>query len=236
MHTYYYNGVLEGVITLNEVESNHAIKVMRSKVDSLVRIINGKGFVAEGKIVSDHPKKCQIEVVSVVFHEIDYPTITIAIAPTKSNDRIEFFIEKATEIGVAAIIPLICKNNERDKVKVERWEKVVLAASKQSKRAWLPLIEPPITIKNLMQSTTLPTTKLIAYCEELPEDSINKYIGCKEVLVLIGPEGDFTKDEVELAEKANFQRVNLGKNRLRTETAGIVAVSHLLVGVHTKQN
>jgi 16S rRNA (uracil1498-N3)-methyltransferase len=228
MHTYYYNGVLEGVITLNEVESNHAVKVMRSKVDSLVRIINGEGSVALGEIVSDHPKMCEVTITSVTENTAHCPKITVAIAPTKSNDRIEFFIEKATEIGIYQIVPLLCKNNERDKVNIDRWKKVALAATKQSNRSWLPIIQNPIKISHLLEANDLPMTKLIAYCEDLPEKSISDFAGQEDIIVLIGPEGDFSPEEVSFSEKQGFTRVNLGINRLRTETAGIVAVTKLL--------
>ncbi len=227
MHSYFFEGKLNGVITLTEVESNHAIKVMRTKENDLVRIINGKGGVATGRISLAHPKKCEVTIIDAKQSPKPAKEITIAIAPTKSNDRIEFFIEKATEIGVTVIIPLICKNSERDKIKLERWRKVALSATKQSQRTWMPVIKEPIKVKSLVESENLPVTKLIAYCEDLPEKSIKEFSDNKDVLVLIGPEGDFTEDEVLYAEKANFTRVNLGENRLRTETAGIVAVTVL---------
>lgn len=228
MHTYFFEGDLKGTIVLSREESNHAVKVMRTKENDLVRIINGKGTVAIGEIVSDHPKMCKVAIANTSSYDELSPKITIAIAPTKGNDRIEFFIEKATEIGVFKIIPLICRNNERDKVNLERWKKVTLAATKQSQRPWLPIIGDPVRINQLFEDNDLPETKLIAYCEELPEESITKYTGKSDLIVLIGPEGDFTKDEVTQSEQRGFIRVNLGENRLRTETAGLVALSKLI--------
>lgn len=228
MHTYYYIGELENVITLNEVESNHAIKVMRTTLGGEVRVINGKGFVAVGKIVKDHAKRCEVQIEDVKFKPQSGQQISIAIAPTKSNDRIEFFIEKATEIGVHKVYPLLCKNNERDRVKVERWRKVALSATKQSLRVWMPIITAPIKFSDLMKEVDLPEVKLIAYCEDLPEKSINNFAGNTNILILIGPEGDFTKQEVREAEDKGFVRVNLGENRLRTETAGLYALSRII--------
>ncbi len=227
MHTYFFEGILEGVIALSKEESNHAIKVMRTKQNELVKIINGKGTVAVGEVIDDHPKMCKIAIAKVRKSPEPSVKITIAIAPTKGKDRIEFFIEKATEIGVFEIVPLLCKNNERDKVNLERWKKVALAATKQSQRAWLPVINEPMKFSQLICQDNLPETKLIAYCEDLPEQSMDDFVGQPDVLVLIGPEGDFTKEEVAMAESKGFVRVNLGVNRLRTETAGIVAVAKL---------
>lgn len=227
MHTYFFEGILQGNIILSEAESHHAVKVMRSKNGDEVFLINGIGSKAIGIIENNHPKKCEINIGETFFEAENSPKITIAIAPTKTNERIEFFLEKATEIGVDTIIPLLCDNNERGKVNLERWQKIILAATKQSQRFWMPNIEAPATLQQLI-SQSLPPVKLIAYCEELPEQSILDFASSKEdKIVLIGPEGDFSKREIEIAEQNDFKKVHLGKNRLRTETAGLVALTHL---------
>ncbi len=137
------------------------------------------------------------------------------------------FLEKATEIGVDEIVPLLCTNNERSKINIERWSRVVLAATKQSERFWMPTISEPLKLSELV-GREFEGNKLIAYCEEKPEQSILELAKPEQsTIILIGPEGDFTNKEVENAEKNGFMRCNLGKNRLRTETAGLVAVTLL---------
>lgn len=229
MHTYYYKGDLTGSIILSEDESNHAVKVMRSKEGDRVEVINGFGTKIIGEIVNAHPKKCEVSVKSSVFEDAKSDKVYIAIAPTKSNDRIEFFIEKSTEIGVDGIIPLMAKNNERTKVNLDRWKKVAISAVKQSKRFWLPEIMEPMTINQVLELNWNNFNKLIAYCEDLPEDHVlTKKVEGLSHLVFIGPEGDFTCEEVQNCEEQGFQRINLGPNRLRTETAGLVAVTLLV--------
>jgi len=227
MHTYFYNGTLTNQITLDKVESNHAVKVMRSKVGKQLLIINGKGQKGVGEITDANPKKCVVSIASVQSEKEPESKIIVAIAPTKSNDRMAVFLEKATEIGVDEIIPLICTNNERSKINIERWNRVVLAATKQSERFWMPSISEPIKLSDFV-GQKFEGNKLIAYCEEKPERSILELTtATKSTIILIGPEGDFTLQEVLDAEQNDFLRCNLGKNRLRTETAGLVAVTLL---------
>lgn len=228
MHTYFFDGIIEEEIVLSPVESNHAVKVMRSKEGDSVLVINGRGVKAEGEIVDAHHKRCLVKVISKAEEPISTNQVFVAISPTKSNDRIEFFLEKATEIGVDGIIPLMAKNNERSKVNMDRWNKVIISAVKQSKRLWKPDVLDPMKVEEVLQQEWNGFTKLIAYCEELPEKHIGEYANKEQkTLLLIGPEGDFTKDEVVSCEEHGFKRVNLGKNRLRTETAGIVGVTLL---------
>lgn len=228
MHTYFYEGNIDSKIILSPEESNHAVKVMRSKMGDKVLVINGRGAKAVGEIVDPHQKKCELRIVSKEEFLMEGPKIFVAISPTKSNDRIEFFLEKATEIGVDGIIPLLAKNNERTKLNMDRWRKVIISAVKQSKRVWMPEVFEPMKLEELFRRDWIDFEKLIAYCEDLPEENILKYSSStKHKLLLIGPEGDFNHEEVESSEKVGFKRVNLGKNRLRTETAGIVGVTLL---------
>lgn len=228
MHTYFFEGNIENEVTLSPEESNHAVKVMRSKSGDRVVVINGQGVKAIGEISDPHPKKCKVLILNKETQEAPLNKIVIAISPTKSNDRIEFFLEKATEIGLDGVIPLLAKNNERDKVNLDRWKKVIISAVKQSKRSWMPQIYDPMKMEELVLHDWNGYVKLIAYCEDLPEKSITAYSSANQSkLLLIGPEGDFTGDEVQLCEANDFVRVNLGVNRLRTETAGIVGVTLL---------
>jgi 16S rRNA (uracil1498-N3)-methyltransferase len=229
MHTYFYTGPIDTDIFLDKDESNHAVKVMRSRLNDKVAIINGKGVKAIGVITDLNAKKCKVTIDSKEQEAYTIAPITLAIAPTKSNDRMSVVLEKATEIGVDVIIPLVCKQNERSKINLERWNRVVLAATKQSGRFWLPKINEPITVKEYTANCDT-HNKVIAYCEDRPEANLLDVVDkSKSTAILIGPEGDFTEEEVKIAEANGFTRVNLGANRLRTETAGLVAVTLLKI-------
>ena len=229
MHTYFYSGPIDKIIFLDKEESNHAVKVMRSRLNDKVAVINGKGIRAVGSITDLNARKCEIAIESKVQETYSNAPITLAIAPTKSNDRMSVVLEKATEIGVDIIVPLICNQNERSKINLERWNRVVLAATKQSGRFWLPKICEPLSVKDFTTGCES-YNKVIAYCEERPEANLLDVVDkSKSTTVLIGPEGDFTLEEVLEAESNGFIRVNLGSNRLRTETAGLVAVTLLKI-------
>jgi 16S rRNA (uracil1498-N3)-methyltransferase len=228
MHIFYHKGSISNDFELNEVESHHAIKVMRSKIGDTVFVINGEGQESICELLDNHPKRCKLKVVSSTYTAPTAKKVSIAIAPTKSNDRIEWFLEKATEIGVSDFIPLICKNGERGKINFERWEKIVVSAVKQSKRKWKPIIHPAISVNELLKSP-FEGEKLIAYCENLPSKKIQEYTASTSTLLLIGPEGDFTVEEISLAKSHNFTPISLGENRLRTETAGIVGATILCI-------
>jgi 16S rRNA (uracil1498-N3)-methyltransferase len=229
MQIYYFSGIPSDEVMLSESESHHAVKVMREKVGDKIMLINGEGWECVGEIVEAHPKKSRVCILSKHYTEKNKFQLVIAISPTKNNDRIEWFLEKATEIGVDIIIPLECKNQERSKVNLDRWEKVILSALKQSRRQWKPVIRESITLKNLVQET-FEGARIIAYCENLPEKSVYDFINFEgSRLVMIGPEGDFTQEEVKLAQANGVVPVHLGANRLRTETAGVVVATLLRI-------
>ena len=222
MHTFYIENI-EPITKFPETESKHAIKVLRLKNESKVRLVNGKGIEAFGVIISDHPKHCEVSVLEQ-REELKNPfKIAIAIAPTKNNDRIEWFLEKAIEIGLTDFIPIVCKNSERKKFNEERWNKVSIAALKQSQRLWKTTIHQPIKLEEYL-SEYINGLKSIAYCGDFDKKEFSQVVNKKEnQLILIGPEGDFTPEETTLAFEKGFQPVSLGVNRLRTETAGVVA-------------
>lgn len=222
MHTFYIENI-EAITKFPESESKHAVKVLRLKNGSKVRLVNGNGIEALGEIISDHPKHCEVSVLEQ-REEVKNPfKIAIAIAPTKNNDRIEWFLEKAIEIGLTDFIPIICKNSERKKFNEERWNKVAIAALKQSQRLWKTEVHTPIKVEDFI-SKEIGGLKTIAYCGEFSKKEFSNLVNKEESqLILIGPEGDFTPEETELAFKNGFQPVSLGDNRLRTETAGVVA-------------
>ncbi|NEV94379.1 16S rRNA (uracil(1498)-N(3))-methyltransferase [Psychroflexus sp. YR1-1] len=218
------------LIQVNPVESRHMSKVLRKNIGDKVFITNGSGLLAEGVLKSNHPKKCEIEVLKMEEKEASKHHLHIAIAPTKTNDRLEWFLEKATEIGIQEITPLLCEHSERRTIKPERYEKVLQAAMKQSLTPFIPKLNPLISFSEFITSEPagpkseggFDAVKCIAHCEDEPKESLSKVVGDYN-LILIGPEGDFSKAEIELALSNGFKAVSLSDSRLRTETAGIVA-------------
>ncbi len=224
MHLFYTPDLQGDTYRLSEEESKHCVRVLRLTEGESLFLIDGKGMFCEAMIVSAHPKACLLKVTDKKnnYGKRDF-RLTIAVSPTKNIDRYEWFLEKATEIGMDEIIPLISRYSERKEIKPERLEKVMISAIKQSIKAYLPTLQPLQSFKTIVKSP-FDGQKFIAHCNEgekfLLRDSVVKG---KEVLILIGPEGDFSNEEVELAIKEGFVPVSLGNSRLRTETAALVA-------------
>jgi len=209
---------------LPEEESLHAVKVLRLKVGDELVVVDGVGGYHIAKITLPHPKRCAFELIESQFEfgKRDYK-LHIAIAPTKNMDRLEWFVEKATEIGIDEITPIICRFSERKMVKAERLEKIIVSAAKQSVKAYFPKLNPQCTFDELIKNHQA-TQKFIAHCYDSEKIQLKtEIIPTKDILVLIGPEGDFSKEEVDKAIKNGFLPVSLGESRLRTETAGVVA-------------
>lgn len=215
------NIVDQKIFVLDETESKHAIKVLRLDIDSIITLVNGKGTFFKAKIISNHPKKCEVEIIEVIKEINKKPHLHIAIAPTKNNDRLEWFIEKATEIGVSEITPIICNRSERKNLKTERLKKRAIAAMKQSLKATLTKVNEPIKVSDFLKQS-FNCEKYIAHCYDENQNHFKEnYTKDNDCVILIGPEGDFSKEEVGLALKNNFNPINLGSSRLRTETAGL---------------
>lgn len=206
---------------LSEEESKHICKVLRMNVGDKIALVNGKGNYFETEILEAHPKKCTVRIVDVKTEEAPEYSVHIAIAPTKMNERMEWFLEKATELGVTEITLLLTKNSERKEVKLERFEKILIAAMKQTKRMFLPKLNGLTKVEDFMQQHP---NGLIAECYEGEKSTIDTVFKMQNCPILIGPEGDFTPEEVEVAHKNGYKSITLGKNRLRTETAGLFAV------------
>jgi 16S rRNA (uracil1498-N3)-methyltransferase len=224
MNSFYLPGIYGKTIQLSLEESRHCVKVLRLKKGDRIQLMNGKGSIFEAAILDPDPKGCQLEIVDEISisNNRNYQ-LTIAIAPTKNIDRLEWFLEKSTEIGIDRIVPLICQHAERKEVKSERLEKILVAAMKQSGQAFLPELTSQVTFKSLINSD-FEGIKLIAHCERGPKTKLKDAVQTgKNVLILIGPEGDFDPSEIALALKNGFIPVSLGESRLRTETAGVVA-------------
>ena len=208
-------------IQVGAEESRHIAKVLRKQIGDNVSITNGKGLLVEGILRSNHPKKCEIEVLKRKQSNSPKTYLHIAIAPTKANDRFEWFLEKSTEIGIQEITPLLCDHSERKVIKWERYQKVLLSAMKQSLNTFLPKLNNLTPFIDFVNSS-LDTNKLIAHCENEPKESLSKILSSSNT-ILIGPEGDFSSDEIQLALSKDFKAVSLSESRLRTETAGIIA-------------
>ena len=222
MHLFYDPTISadEQLHILSEEESKHACRVLRLKEGDEIALLNGKGSEFLTRITDANPKKCRVEILQIREEHAPAYSIHIAIAPTKNNDRIEWFLEKATEIGVTEITLLLCSNNERKHTKEERFEKILISAMKQSKRLFLPKLTKLISFKEFVTSHP---NGLIAHCYEEEKNTIFASFKSDECPILIGPEGDFTLQEVELALKNGYKTLTLGENRLRTETAGLYA-------------
>ena len=204
-------------------ESRHIVKVLRKKEGDTIQITNGKGFLFTSEIIFASEKKCEVRIIS----ENEQPALPyrlhLAVAPTKMNDRYEWFLEKATEIGISEITPLICEHSERTVFKADRFEKILQSAMKQSLQYHLPLLHEPVPFSTFVnqQRTGL---LFIAHCEETDKKLLKTELRpLQEVTILIGPEGDFSTKEIELALSKNYIPVSLGNTRLRTETAAVVA-------------
>jgi 16S rRNA (uracil1498-N3)-methyltransferase len=224
MHLFYTPDLQNDTYRLSEEESKHCVRVLRLTEGGTLFLTDGRGLFCEAVIISANPKACILQVANKQYNygKKDYQ-LTIGVSPTKNIDRYEWFLEKATEIGIFGIIPMISRYSERKEIKHERLEKVMISAMKQSIKAYLPVLYP---IKAFKEVIKCPFTgqKFIAHCNVgeklLLRDAVVKGI---DVLILIGPEGDFSSEEVELAINEGFIPVSLGDSRLRTETAALVA-------------
>ncbi|MGY5351179.1 16S rRNA (uracil(1498)-N(3))-methyltransferase [Wenyingzhuangia sp. IMCC45533] len=213
--------------TFDKEESRHLIKVLRRKEGDTVYITNGRGYFFTTEITIANEKKCNVKITNVEHKKSTRPfKLHIAIAPTKLNDRYEWFLEKAVEIGVDEITPIICKNSERKVIKTDRMKKIIQSAVKQSLQCYLPVFNEPISFDTFLKNQHA-NQKFIAHCEDENNKKYLQHIAQpkNDILVLVGPEGDFTPKEIENAIHQNFIPVTLGHNRLRTETAGVYIAS-----------
>lgn len=214
-------------------ESRHIVKVLRKKENDVLKITNGHGFLFDAEIIIASDKKCVANIVNIVEKKRtrDY-YLHIAIAPTKNNDRLEWFLEKATEIGIDEITPIICKNSERKVVKTERLSKIIQSAMKQSLQFTLPKLNDPVKFSDFIEND-FNGQLFVAHCED---GMVMKHLKT-EVLpnasytILIGPEGDFSTNEISRSIEKKFSPISLGPNRLRTETAG-VTVTQSIAFIH----
>lgn len=211
-------------IVLNKEESNHLIKVNRKQEGDTVYITNGKGLLLTTEISLASSAKCQVKIVNLQKQEPTNYRLHLAVAPTKMNERFEWFLEKATEIGVHEVTPIICNQSERRIVKTERFQKIIESAMKQSLHYFMPVLNEPISFANFVKKE-FEGQKFIAHCENSIEKKSfkNEIVPNKNIVIMIGPEGDFSANEIQQALDQKFIAVSLGNTRLRTETAAVVA-------------
>jgi 16S rRNA (uracil1498-N3)-methyltransferase len=224
MHLFYTPDIVSETYVLNEEESKHCIRVLRLQSGDRVVLVDGKGGFYQAEIIDPHPKKTILKIVAI---QLEYAKrnhyLHVAVAPTKNIERIEWFLEKATEIGIDEISFIICDRSERKEVKIDRLTKVVTSAVKQSLKAYHPKLNEAIYFKNFIRQAQT-SQKFIAHCvhddkKEL-KDHLQLYADC---IILVGPEGDFTPNEITLAIDYGFVPITLGNSRLRTETAALGA-------------
>ena len=218
---------------LDEAGSRHAIQVLRMKKGEQIQLVNGKGVLAKAIITDVDKRKTGVAVEEIDCKEQSAEKISIAISLIKNTSRFEWFLEKATEIGVSEIIPLLCNRTERQVFRHDRLKQILISAMLQSQQVWMPILHNPISLSdNFKMFNQFRGEKFIAHCEETDKQQLNSRIlsSLPEKLMLIGPEGDFTNDEIKLATENNFIPVSLGETRLRTETAGIVAATLMKMG------
>jgi 16S rRNA (uracil1498-N3)-methyltransferase len=225
MHVFFSNQISDSGILLSAEESQHATRVLRMKPGDQAEVLDGLGNRWLTRFEGELKKQCLLSVISKEKAEPRNINLCVALAPTKNVDRYEWFLEKSTELGIETIVPLICQHSERKFIKAERCQKVLIAAMKQSRNAYLPELTAEISFSNFVKQT--PETneqRFIAHCFKNDLPHLKELVKPGKITILIGPEGDFSESEVKMAVENGFKEISLGQSRLRTETAGIVAV------------
>jgi 16S rRNA (uracil1498-N3)-methyltransferase len=225
MHLFYAPDINEDFYLLSEEESKHCSRVLRLKAGDKIYLTNGKGTLYSAVLEKIEIKSILIKIIEVMheYQKLSYH-LHIGIAPTKNSERFEWFLEKATEIGINEITPLIVEHSERTIIKNERLERVIISAMKQSLKTYKPKLNPILPLNSFLEANFSDSQKYIAHCHGKYRQLLkNVYLSGKDVVILIGPEGDFSMDEIEEAIKKGFQPISMGESRLRSETAGIVA-------------
>lgn len=223
MYLFYNPLVSEDIINLNEDESKHCIRVLRLKLNDIVWVTDGNGKMLKTSIIDDNKSKCVLQVVETInnYNQRKFK-LHIAISPLQSSERLEWFIEKATESGIDEITPILCEHSEQKKINIERLQKVAVSAMKQSLKAYLPKINPLVKFNDFIK-TEFNGQKGIAHCYKEKSHLKDWYKEKSDCIILIGPEGDFSQKEIDFALENNYTGISLGSSRLRTETAAVTA-------------
>ncbi|MDR1847424.1 MAG: 16S rRNA (uracil(1498)-N(3))-methyltransferase [Bacteroidales bacterium] len=231
MHLFYAPDIvlsdIGAIYALNGEESQHCVKVLRLKEGNTVSLTDGTGNLYEALLLQANPKSCTVQISNIVNQASTRYSVHIAIAPTKNIARTEWFLEKATEMGISDITPVYSANSERNTIKRERFDKILISALKQSQQTFMPVLHDAIKLNEFLDSFDA-QCKLIATCEDNDKQTIKQaYKPFESVIVLIGPEGDFTLEEIKKAKQKGYKLITLGCNRLRTETAALVALQSI---------
>lgn len=226
MHFFYCPDIDTSAPLLGEQESHHCVKVLRLREGDPIQVADGKGNLFEATILNAHSKHCSFQIIQTT-KAVGIPdfNLTMAVAPTKNIDRFEWFIEKAVELGVSEIIPVYCDHSERKMIKMDRIQSIMISALKQSLSAYLPTLHPMMPLLSFVSDFRSGSGNFIAHCYDLPKKPLRRISpDLNHYTICIGPEGDFSQDEVKMAIEAGFEPVSLGSRRLRTETAALYAL------------
>ena len=215
-------------LTLSEETSKHIVQVLRMNTGEQLLLTDGKGRLLTVEIIDDHRKRCQVKILHTEIIPCPEKNVQLAISPLKNASRFEWFLEKAAEVGVRSIIPLMCKRTEKQQIRTDRLKGILISAMIQSRQTWICELQEPASVQQLLLNAKA-EEMLIAHCEPSQKLSISEIQDSKSSLLLIGPEGDFTTEEINICLEAGFKPVSLGTNRLRTETAGVVAAVKLCI-------
>ena len=216
------------LLTLNEETSRHAVQVLRMKPSEKLQLSDGAGNLLMAEILDNHKKNCTVRIIERKTVQKKKKKVSVAISLLKNAGRFEWFLEKATETGVTEIIPLQCQRTEKQHFRFDRMKQILISAMMQSKQVWLPVLHEPADFSKVIASSAY-ESKLIAHCHDELKQSVKDFAGKDSIQILIGPEGDFSDNEISFALQNNYKPVTLGDTRLRTETAGVVAAAILCV-------
>ncbi|HTQ28603.1 MAG TPA: RsmE family RNA methyltransferase [Puia sp.] len=217
-------------LVLDEDSSRHILRVLRMKEGEVLQLADGKGHLLRAVITGQDKKKCTVKITETSWQPRPAPAISVALSLLKNSHRYEWFLEKAAEIGVRTIIPLLCERTEKQQFRAERMKGILVSAMLQSQQAWLPELSTPLRLEEVLKGS-LQQKKWVAHCADQEKISLRSQAAGdhSSALILIGPEGDFTDREIDLALKNEFIPVTLGENRLRSETAAVVAAGLLRI-------
>lgn len=230
MNLFYIPTLEPDLVELPTEEAHHAAHVLRMQVGDRIGLLDGKGTCAEAELVEVSKKRVVARITARVHTGAERSArIHIAVAPTKQSERIEWFVEKAVELGVDRITTLLSARSERTRLRTDRLHRVAIAAMKQSQRSWLPQIDEPTTLSALLQQE-LPAQRFFGWCEGEHASLMQAYVPASDALVLIGPEGDFSAEEAEQLRTEGFSAVAIGNARLRTETAALAVCAWMSLG------
>tara|TARA_B100001939_G_scaffold86867_1_gene74438 strand:- start:569 stop:1258 length:690 start_codon:yes stop_codon:yes gene_type:complete len=222
----FYSSIIEKTVNITSEENKHLVKVLRKNINDQIHLIDGKGYLYTGRIIKQDKNNSEVEIINKEKKEKNHNYyLHVAISPTKNINRFEWFLEKATEIGIDEITPILSQRSERKKINIDRCERILISAIKQSIKFHIPKINDPISYNDFIKQK-INGDKYIAHCLDIKKEKLENSIN-KAYTILIGPEGDFSEEEINSATNQNYKSLSLGSSRFRTETAGVIS-THLI--------